>query len=297
MPKFKQLVQRWQEFQVSPHGSTSTDVQVSNSHSTRSPSLLAISNNEQNSRMLDEFNAQDNSDSDSEPVEIRHRTPRSRLRRSSGRKPKMLRELEGHNESPEREIDSKHEERRHKRPLSKPKSSSRSSARRSQLLREIDDYNKPPEADDRHDLELARDLVDKPRLTREARRSLVCAAKSESPAPRQSLNLKELMRAQFKVTGQGTKRFQSEGNSNLSRYKKQRKDTTGLFLGEEEDDGEETLPNFSKTHDRGHSQSTPTRQLSPRQVEKVTGSSQSNDESSAESAWLPWDSRKGQSTP
>ena len=79
----------------------------------------------------------------------------------------------------------------------------------------------------------------------------------------------------LKRAGQGTKRFQSESNSDLSRDKKQRKDTTGLFLGEEEDDGEETLPNFSKTHDRGHSQSAPTRLLIPeRGVEEDFDASQ-----------------------
>ena len=360
IPKFQQLIQKWQASQVPPHGSTSTDVQVSNSHAS-SPTVRSAKDQAKSIRKLEphsksqghkpepesepelEHNGGPDTDSDSEPVSIWRRTPRSEsqrhtrtlpqtpqnldkldvdnespeddsdsepivarqktsrskaqlISRSSERKSRMLRELEGHNKSPEREKDSKHKERRHKKPLSKPKSSSRSSARRSQLLREIEDYNKSPEAEDRHDIALARDLVDKPRLTREARRSLICDAKNESPAPRQNLNLKGLMSAQFKRAGQGTKRFQSEDNSNLSRHKKQRKDTTGLFLGEEEDNGEDTLPNFSKIHDRGHSPSTPTRRLSPKQVGKVAGSSQGNDESSAESAWLPWDTRKGQST-
>ena len=72
----------------------------------------------------------------------------------------MLRELEGHNESPVRDIYSKHKGRRDKRPLPKPRSSSRSAVRRSQLLHEIGDYNKSPEAEDRHGLAMARELED-----------------------------------------------------------------------------------------------------------------------------------------
>ena len=327
IPKFKKVVEKYSESQVLRHGSTSTNVPVNNSHSssptvrnargqakmvselepeptpetqqpTRSPSLPATSNTEQNSMILDDFRAQDNSDSDSEPVLPQRRTPRSKLRPSSERKSRMLRELEGHNESPDRELESKQKGRQQKRPLSKAKSSPRKSARRSQLLREIDDYNKSPEAEERHDLAMARTLVNESRLTRGTRRSLLCAARNETPEPRESLNLRALMKAEFKGAGKGTKRFQSEGNSDLSRNKKQRKDTTDLlFLGDEEDDEEETLPNTSQTHDRGHSQSTPTRQLSPKQVGKAAGSSQGNghqDESSAESAWSAWDSRKGQ---
>ena len=293
---------------------------------TRNASIPAVPKTKRSSSMLKELKAQDkppghnggsDSDSDSDPIVIRYRTPGSKSQRCSQgaqRTPRMLRELEGHNESPERDIDSKHKERRHKRPLSKPKGSSKHkerrhkrplskpkgssqrSAPRPQLLREIEDYNKSPEAEDRHGLAMARELEDglrhKP-LTRGVRKDLLHVAKNETPKPRKSLNVKKLMRDEFKGAGRGTKRFQTEGNSDLSRYKKQRKDTMSLFLGDEEDDGKEALGDFSKTHDGGHSQSTPTRQLSPRQIGKVAGSSERNDESSAELAWSTWDSRKG----
>ena len=318
IPKLKELLEKYSKFQVLRHRSTSTDVPVKDSHSlsptvrnakgqakmihelesnikpkghepeptpethqpNRSPSLPANTNNKQNSMMLDEFKAQDNSDSDPEPVVIRYRTPHLKAQRrsrtslqtnespehesdsepvmtrhittrakaqggqsSSHRKSLMLREIEDYNESPERDMDPKQKKRQRKRLLSKPKSSSRRSAPRSQLLREIADYNKSPEPEDRHDLAKARDLVSEFRdtpLTRGARQNLMHDAKDGSLKSRKSLNLKTLMRAEFKGEGKGTKRFQVESSSDLSRHKRQRKDTMGLFVGEEEDDGEET---------------------------------------------------------
>ena len=313
-PRLKQLVEKHTEFLILRDRSRSADVPVNYSHSlsptvrhakgqakmihelepnikleghepeptpethqpTRTPSLPAIPNDKQNSMMLDEFKAQDNSDSDPDPVVIRRRIPGSK----SQRKARML------------------NDRRHKRPPSKPKSSSRRAPRASGLLREIADYNKSPEAEDRHELAMAREfehgLRQKP-LTRETRKNLMHVAKNETPTARESLNLRKLFHDQFSGAGQSTKRLQPKGNSDLNRHKKQRKDSTGLFLGEEEDDGEETLANSTKTHERGHSQLTPMCQLSPRQVGKFAGSSQDDDESSAESVWSIWDSRKGQS--
>lgn len=107
------------------------------------------------------------------------------------------------------------------------------------------------------------------------------------------MNLKTLMRAELSGAGKGTKRLNVEDSIDLSPSKKQRKEMMDLGFGSEEDDGEEVLPNVSKTNDRGHPQSTSSRRPTLRQVEKVAGSSQGNDESSAESAWLTWDSRKG----
>ena len=278
---------------------------------TRSASPPAIPQTKLNSSTLKELKAQDklpgqhggpDSDSDSDPPVTRQRTPGSKSNRcsqgsqGSQGKARILRELKGHNKSPERDIGSKHKGRRRKRLISKPRPSSRISSSRSQLLREIADYNKPPETEDRHGSAMAPELevgLRQKRLTRGARESLMHVAKNGTPKIRRSLNVKTLMEAEFNGEGQGTKRFQSEGSGDLSRHKKQRKEMTGLFVGEEDDDGEETLENFSKTHDGDHSQSTPTRQLSPSQTGNVAGSTEHDDEFSAESAWSYWDSRKG----
>ena len=170
------------------------------------------------------------------------------------------------------------------------------------MLREIEAHNQSPEAEDGLELATTRDLEDDFRetpLTRGARKSLMRIVKNGSLTPRKSLNVKLLMLAELSGAEKGTKRFYTEGSSDLGpcSYKKQRKDSKDLGFGDEEDDGEEALPNFSKTNDRGHPQSTPTHPPTSRQVGKVAGNSQVNKESSAESAWLTWDSQKGQSTP
>ena len=66
------------------------------------------------------------------------------------------------------------------------------------------------------------------------------------------MNLKTLMLAELSGAGKGTKGFSSEGSSDLSPSKKQRKAMMDLGFRDEEDDGEEVLPNLSKTNDRGH---------------------------------------------
>ena len=288
------------------HGSTSTDVQVTNCHSP-SPS---VRNAKDQAKTIHEFEPYIKPERhEPEPTLETYQptdSPSLLVTLKVKRRSSMLNELKahdkppGHNGNPDSGSDSEPVVIRRRAPRkSNPKSSSRSSARRSQLLREIEDYNKSPEAEDRRELVMARELEDGLRhipLTREARKNIMHVARNTRPKPRKSLNLKELMKAEFNGAGTGTKRFQSEGSSDLSRYKKQRKDMTDLFLGDEEDDGEETLPNISKTDDQGRSQSTPRTQLSPRQAGKVAGSIQNKDESSTESAWLTWDSRKGQST-
>ena len=152
------------------------------------------------------------------------------------------------------------------------------------MLREIEAYNQSPEAEDRLDSGLTREqegeFCDTP-LTRGARKSLVRVAKNGSLTPRKSMNVKTLMRAELSGAGKGTKRANVEDTIDLSPSKKQRKEMMDLGFGSEEDDGEEVVPNASS------------RQPTLRQVGKVAGNGQGNDESSAESAWLTWDSRKG----
>ena len=60
------------------------------------------------------------------------------------------------------------------------------------------------------------------------------------------------MRAELSGAGKGTKRSNIEDSSDLSPSKKQRKEMMDMGFRDEEDDGEEVVPNLSKTNDRGH---------------------------------------------
>ena len=296
-------MQKVHESGIFRHDSTSTDVQVTNCHSpsptVRNAKVQAKKIHEVEPYIKPERHEPEPTLETYQPIDSPSLLVTLKTKRISSilDEPKAHDKPPGHNGNPDSASDSEPVVIRRRVPRkSKPKSASRSSARRSQLLREIEDYNKSPEAEDRHELAMARELEDGLRhipLTRGARKNIMHVARNETPKARTNLNFKKLMKAEFNGAGAATKRFKSEGSSDLSRYKKQRKDTTDLFLGDEEDDGEEILADISKAHDQGRSQSTPTPQLSPRQVGKVAGSIQDEDVSSAESAWLIWDSRKG----
>lgn len=209
---------------------------------------------------------------------------------------KMLRELEGYNESPEPDSDCEREELR----LQTARSSRRAppeSRRKSSMLREIEAHNLSPEPEVETLCDLKDDWRDAP-VTRGARKDLENFVKGKPPTPRKNLNFKALMLAEFSGMENGTKTFDSAESSNLGRSSCQKRQELRKemdCLDREEDEFLGVAKNI-KMDSRSHPQRISTRGITPRQILSSTKDSEQNEKRAAKSTWSTWDNQKGQST-
>ena len=212
-------------------------------------------------------------------------------------KPKMLRELEAYNESPEPDSDDEHKQLR----LQTARSSQRATPkprRKSSMLRELEAHNQSPETRSESEVETLCNLKDDWRdapLTRGASKDLENFVKGKPRTPRKNLNFKTLMLAEFSGMDKEIKKYYFEDSSILGRssYQKRQECRKKLDLLNEEEDEELNMPKNTKTNGRNHHQPIPTSGTKNRQVEDSTENSQRKQKLAIKSAWSTWDNQKG----
>lgn len=213
--------------------------------------------------------------------------------RKSARKPRMLSELEPHNESPEPDSETGVAVYRKTRTSASSHLASSKPVRKSLMLREIEAHNQSPEPESDRQIEALYGLTDDwsdVHLTRKTRKDLVNLIKGKPPESRDSLNIRRLMLAEFSGIGKGTKTFYAEGKVGLSSDRHQ-------ILSEEED-GEEDFVDPINTNSQILPQPTSSRRKMLQQAGNFLENIQRNQTLATElasTAWATWDNQKGQS--